>query len=144
MDVSNNSVMNVKQSDFRTALQDSLFNEIASRNDCKLYYTNTFGTIWIKDEEPTTEFRYVIIANQLIVSRILFKNRRRGCMTACFEILKQFASKLNYDTIVIQSVETYEMMQWCTKMDFMPSSCNIMVSDHFGRDVLIGDYYYHL
>lgn len=130
------------KSDFEKALRESLFSEIKNRNGCNLQCVESLGSTWIKDDELTTEFRYTALANRLIVSRIAFKNRHHGCMTACFKILKRFAANLNYDTIIIQSVETCEMMQWCLKMGFTASSCNFMTSDYQGRSVLLGDYHY--
>lgn len=130
------------KSDFEKALRESLFSEIKNRNGCNLQCVESLGSTWIKDDELTTEFRYTALANRLIVSRVAFKNRHRGCMTTCFEILKHFATNLNYDIIVIQSVETCEMMQWCLKMGFTAPSCNFMTRDSQGRSVLLGDYHY--
>lgn len=118
MSIDKISVFNDENSNTRKILQDRLITEIESRNNCKLNCTISFNTTWIKDEEATTEFRYAIVGNRMIVSRVMFKNRRSGCMTTCFEILKQFAAELGYATIVIQSVETYEMLQWCNKINF--------------------------
>lgn len=121
-------------------LQESLIDEISKRNECKLQCDISFKKVWIHDENYETEFRYVIFLNKIIVSRICFKNRHDGCMTACFEILKQFADKLNYSVIEIQSVQTFEMMQWCKKMNFVPGQCNLDIVDSQNRKVLIGDY----
>lgn len=121
-------------------LQESLMDEISKRNGCKLQCDISFKKVWIHDENYETEFRYVIFLNKLIVSRICFKNRHSWCMTACFEILKQFSDKLNYDIIEIQSVQTFEMMQWCRKMNFVPNQWNLDVIDSQNRKVFIGDY----
>lgn len=61
-------------------------------------------------------------------------------MSACFKILKSFAKKLNYHTIEIQSVETYEMQQWCRKNGFKPSCYALAITDENSREVIIGDY----
>ena len=121
-------------------LKDNLISEISKRNDCQIECQKSFNTVWLKNDSWGVEFRYVILMNKIIVSRICFKNRRQGCMNACFEILKSFAEKLNYHTIEIQSVETYEMQQWCRKNGFKPSSYAFATTDEKGREVILGDY----
>lgn len=61
-------------------------------------------------------------------------------MTACFDILKQFASILGYSTIQIQSVLTYEMQQWCLKHNFIPDVYNMLIQDEQGRNIITGNY----
>ncbi len=125
---------------YREELKDSLMYEIAKRNDCELECQETFQTVWLKDATYTTEFRYAILGDRIVVSRVNFKNRRSGCMRVCFELLKSFACKLNYRIIEIQSVETYEMQQWCLVNDFEPNSTAFVTTDESGHRVVIGDY----
>ena len=65
-------------------------------------------------------------------------------MTACFEILKQFADTLDYSVIQIQSVLTYEMQQWCLKHHFIPDVYNMLTQDEQGRNVITGNYEYKI
>ena len=65
-------------------------------------------------------------------------------MTACFDILKQFANTLGYSTIQIQSVLTYEMQQWCLKHHFIPDLYNILTQDEYGRNVITGNYEFEI
>lgn len=123
-------------------LQSQLIREISARNNSDILCDISFQTVWLHNESYETEFRYVIFSNKIIVSRVCFKNRHSGCMTACFEILKKFANLLNYNIIEIQSVETFEMMQWCKKMGFVPKEFNIDIKDINERTVCIGDYDY--
>lgn len=125
-------------------LKDQLMEEIFQRNKTKIKCYKSFSTVWLRDDYMETEFRYVILLNKIIVSRICFKNRRQGCMTRCFEILKAFADRLNYDTIEIQSVETYEMSEWCRKNKFVPAEYAISIRDNFGHEFMTGDYDYKL
>lgn len=126
----------------KTELQNELIHEISVRNNSDISCNISFQTVWLHDESYETEFRYVIFLNKVIVSRVCFQNRHNGCMTACFEILKKFADVLGYGIIEIQSVETFEMMQWCKKMGFAPREFNMYIKDTNGRIVCIGDYDY--
>lgn len=128
----------------KLALQSELIHEISARNNVNLSCDISFQKVWLHDELYETEFRYVIFLRKIIVSRICFKNRHSGCMTACFEILKKYAGVLDYDIIEIQSVETFEMMQWCRKMDFIPKEYNIDIKDEKERTVCIGNYNYKI
>ena len=121
-------------------LQTALTEVIEQYNHCKLDCNISFHTTWLYCTDNDTEFRYCILADKIIVSRICFKNKRSGCMTACFEILKQFADMLGYSTIQIQSVLTYEMQQWCLKHDFIPDIYNMLTQDEQGRNVITGNY----
>lgn len=125
---------------YEEKLKETLISEISKRNDCQIKCQKSFNTMWLKNDSWDVEFRYVIFMDKIIVSRICFKNKHQGCMTACFEILKSFAKKLNYHTIEIQSVETYEMQQWCKKNGFNPSCYALAITDEKGREVIVGDY----
>lgn len=123
-----------------TDLQTALTSTIEQYNHCKLDCNISFRTTWLYCKDNDTEFRYCILANKIIVSRICFTNKRNGCMAACFEILKQFANILGYSVIQIQSVLTYEMQQWCLKHNFIPDLYNMLTQDKYGRNVITGDY----
>jgi len=57
--------------------------------------------------------------NALVVSRVQFINRRKGKMTELYRILKLIQSKYETGKIVIESVETEEMRNWCQKNGFV-------------------------
>lgn len=135
---------NLKEKEAEKMLREKLTEEISKRNNCQIECNKSFNTVWLHNESYETEFRYVIFLKKVIVSRICFNNRHQGCMTACFEILKKFAETLNYEIIEIQSVETYEMMKWCEKMNFVSKGYNIATRDDKGREVIIGDYDYQI
>lgn len=125
-------------------LQTALTSVIEQYNHCKLDCNISFHTTWLYCKDNDTEFRYCILAGKIIVSRICFTNKRSGCMTACFDILKQFASILGYSTIQIQSVLTYEMQQWCLKHNFIPDVFNMLIKDEQSRNVITGNYEYEI
>lgn len=114
--------------------------DLAKHNDCELKCQETSQMVWLKDAADTTEFRYAILKDRVVVSRVNFKNRRSGCMHVCFELLKSFACKLNYNIIVIQAVQTYAMQQWCLANDFEPDDNTFMITDESGHEVVVGDY----
>ncbi len=125
---------------YREELKDALIREIAKHNDCELECQETSQMVWLKNAAVTTEFKYAILKDRVVVSCVNFKNRRSGCMRACFELLKSFACKLNYDIIVIQSVQTYAMQQWCLANGFEPDDITFMIIDGSGHEVVAGDY----
>lgn len=114
--------------------------DLAKHNDCELKCQETSQMVWLKDAADTTEFRYAILKDRVVVSRVNFKNRRSGCMHVCFELLKSFACKLNYNIIVIQAVQTYAMQQWCLANGFEPDDNTFMITDESGHEVVVGDY----
>lgn len=53
-----------------------------------------------------------------VISVVNLVNRHQGTMTKIFEIVKEFCLQNGVKTIIIQSVGTEEMMQWCQKFGF--------------------------
>lgn len=119
---------------------ESLISTIESHNDCVIRCDESFHTIWLHDEAYDNEFRYTILADRIIVSRICFQNKRNGCMTACFELLREFSDQESFSIIEIQSVLTYSMMMWCLKNDFEPSRDCMTFVDEDGHSIITGDY----
>lgn len=112
-----------------------------------LSWNETFQTTWITNKnrpEPLVEFRYAFLANQFIISRVCFANRRAGCMSDIYaEICKYIElGYINSDTIVIQSVLTPEMHAWCKKHGFICQN-GMEVTVH-NKTFLTGDYIKHL
>lgn len=115
---------------------------IEIKNGEKVNANKTFQTWWITgtDAESELEFRVSRLGNStLIISRVNFPVRRVGTMTNIFLILKQFCEKEKIPKITVQSVETKEMMDWCTKNGFVAAEFNIQIEDVFS-----GDYIYTL
>lgn len=120
-------------------LRDSLMKVISNNQQTELECNQSFKTLWIQNFEKQIEFRYVILGNKIIISRICFAKRHNGCMTECFSVIKTFAKDLGITKIVIQSVETKEMSNWCFKYNFKP---NDYCMEIYG--FLIGDYEYNV
>lgn len=84
---------------------------------------NSLSTIWIHDKHYETEFRFCFNGHfKLVISRVCFVNRRCGTMTKLLEKMKGFCNKYDVHNITIQSVETPEMVNFCIKNGFSPSS----------------------
>lgn len=108
---------------------------IEEKEQCKLQVNKSYQTYWLQNF-PETEFRISRLGNlQILISRVCFKNRRCGTMSTILELLKEYCIKEEIERIRIQSVETYEMMQFCIKHDMKPWRDNIWIGD-----VLLGDY----
>lgn len=119
---------------------DTIKTIIEERDQCVLDIQKSFQTYWMRDSSkiwnPETEFRISRLGNlQLLISRVRFKNRRCGTMAAILQILKEYCIEEKIERIRVQSVETYEMMQFCLKHEMKPNIDNIWVGD-----VLLGDY----
>lgn len=56
--------------------------------------------------------------NRLVVARVRFVHRRKGNMTELYRILKRIQRKYHTGPIVIESVMTDEMREWCLKNKF--------------------------
>lgn len=113
---------------------------IESADRIKLTCRRELNGIWLESKsykEPVTELRLLILSNiQVTVSRVCFKNTRHGTMTSVFEFLKDFCVKNNINQIIIQSVLTKEMANWCIKHGFNPvKSSSIEL-----HGIVIGDY----
>lgn len=110
---------------------------IEDNEEIDLSYYKNFTTYWIHDEGYNREFRIAFVGDRIIISRVCFENRRRGCMTRCFESIKRYALENGIREICIQSVLTQEMMAWCLDNDFRPNIYCMKVDG-----VIIGDYIY--
>lgn len=93
--------------------------------------------IWFSSDESDMELRLLLLMNfRLTVSRVLFAHRRQGTMTKVLAFLENFCKEHNIPEIVIQSVETKEMSNWCRKNHFQPNpSASIQI-----HDFIMGDY----
>lgn len=117
-------------------LQDMIEKAERTKMTCR----RELSGIWLESKNhdiPVTELRLLILSNiQVTVSRVCFKNERRGTMTSVFEFLKNFCIRNNINQIVIQSVLTKEMSNWCKKHGFNPmNAASIEING-----IVIGDY----
>lgn len=127
---------NVSDRDLNS-LKDELLRIIRSKEGNDVGCVTENNAFHIMNKYWDTEFRFTLLPDRVLVSRIMFRNKRKNTMTECFKLLIQFCKKYNLKGIVIQSVSTPEMVNWCNKNRFTPSIYN-MVCD----GVLMGDYEY--
>lgn len=117
-------------------LQDMIEKAEKTKMTCR----RELSGIWLESKNydiPVTELRLLILSNiQVTVSRVCFKNTRHGTMRSVFEFLKDFCVKNNINQIIIQSVLTKEMANWCIKHGFNP----IKSSSIELHGIVIGDY----
>ena len=114
---------------------------IEEKNDCNLVVEKSLGTYWIIDRsgyEVENEFRIACFTDyRIVISRVCFKNRRCETLTQILDILEKYGKENGFTEILIQSVETSEMMRFCLKNNFAPADFNIWMES---AGVLIGDY----
>lgn len=115
--------------------------EIIESNDNIILWTDVqLGrTYWIHSRDYGVEIRFSLLGDILTISRVCFENKRCGCMTKCYETILKKREGLGIKKIVIQSVLTKEMMNWCLKNGFTPSKDCIAFDD-----ILSGDYILNL
>ena len=117
-------------------LQDMIEKAEKTKMTCR----RELSGIWLESKNydiPVTELRLLILSNiQVTVSRVCFKNTRHGTMRSIFEFLKDFCIRNNINQIIIQSVLTKEMANWCIKHGFNP----IKSSSIELHGIVIGDY----
>ncbi|HPJ88660.1 MAG TPA: hypothetical protein PK466_05700 [Thermotogota bacterium] len=71
-----------------------------------------------KGNELMLKFRH---NSDLVVARVQFINQRKGNMTKLFDVLKKIKRRYKLKRIVIESVLTDSMHNWCHKNKFKPS-----------------------
>ena len=110
---------------------------IENKEHKKVHCFPEFNGIWIRDKGFETEMRLLILADfRVTVSRVCFSNRRQGLMTDIYCYLKEFCKEHNICQIMIQSVETKEMANWCIKHGFKPNPSSSLKLEEF----ICGDY----
>lgn len=92
--------------------------------------------IWFVSDESDMELRLLLLMHfRLTVSRVCFIHRRQGTMTKVMAFLEAFCKKHCIPEIVIQSVETKEMSNWCQKNNFQPNpSASMQINDFITGD----------
>lgn len=92
---------------------------------------------WFHSDNWESELRIIFLSTfRLTVSRVCFIRRRRGTMTEIGASLEAFCRTHQILELVIQCVETPEMVNWCIKNGFSPIPSASMIFD----GVILGDY----
>lgn len=93
--------------------------------------------LWYQNEDGQSELRLLFLFDyQVTVSRVGFIRRRQGTMTKVLSVLEDFCKKNKVEQLLVQSVETPEMANWCMKMGFTPDPNATFLFNGF----LTGDY----
>lgn len=113
---------------------------IEYKNPCNLNITESFNTIWYRDPESETELRILFLGDiKMTISRVAFKNKRVGTMTDIYNYLLNFCKEKGIKKIVVQSVETKEMADFCLKHNLQPNEYCMDAGDY-----LMGDYEFNI
>lgn len=113
---------------------------IECKNPCNLNITESFNTIWYRDPESETELRILFLGDiKMTISRVAFKNKRVGTMTDIYNYLLNFCKEKGIKKIVVQSVETKEMADFCLKYNLQPNEYCMDAGDY-----LMGDYEFNI
>lgn len=79
----------------------------------------SFCDLWIESYSVETELYLKSSFNKkLIISRIIFENRRKGIASQVLYWLKKYAKTHEFETIIIESVISIEMIKFCEKHSF--------------------------
>lgn len=114
-----------------------LQNVIERKNECSCNIDITFNTIWYRSKTDETELRISFLGNiQATISRVEFTHKRCGTFTEIIEILKRICVEKGIGRIVIQSTLTPEIVKFCKKNGFVPSSYSSYEMD----GIILGDY----
>lgn len=76
------------------------------------------NTLNIQSEDCETELYIKKSLNSLIVSRVTFKNKRQGTMTKVLDELINITKGYGYNKIIVESVLTKKMSEFCLKNNF--------------------------
>ncbi|WP_417202670.1 hypothetical protein [Acetoanaerobium sticklandii] len=87
--------------------------------ECHVDAKRLFITGINKKDKNELMLRYAGDRNELIVARICFIEQRQGKMTELYTILKRIQKKYKTGKIIIESVMTEGMEQWCIKYGFV-------------------------
>lgn len=116
---------------------EPLINCISDAEGVEIVADREMSGVWIHSKGYETEFRILLLSGySLTVSRVQFQKRHQGTMTKCLGILEDMAKNFDVPKIVIQSVLTQEMANWCVKNGFVPNTFATFMVD----GILIGDY----
>lgn len=93
------------------------------------------NNIFMMSAEQETELYIKKSLDSIIISRVNFKNKRKGIMTKVLNELINLTKHYRYDKIVVESVLSEEMSKFCIKNNF------IQKPNYFGEfDGYMGDY----
>ena len=116
---------------------ENLIKIIEKADNTKLFsnLSSFKNTLNLQSEDGETELYLKKSLNSLIISRVKLKNRRQGTMTAILKELVEVTKSYKYNTLLVESVLTKEMSEFCLKNGFKQKQ------NYFGEfDGYLGDY----
>lgn len=100
---------------------EEILHVMEKNESCKIDVHRGIREVWFQNRALETELRVLTLFNiQVTISRVFFVNRRCGTMTKIANILERFCRSNNIPRLLVQSVETPEMSNWCLKNGFFP------------------------
>lgn len=110
---------------------------LEEREGVKIMCGKELSGIWLHSKDFETELRLLLLGNKrMTVSRVCFQKRNKGNMTAVKDLLVQMCRSRHIPALVIQCVESQEMVNWCVKNGFVPNpSASLKIGD-----TIYGDY----
>lgn len=110
---------------------------IEKNESCKMDVQKEICGVWLQNRETQAELRILTLFQiKVTVSRVFFTNRRCGTMTQIAKILEGFCQNNNIPKLLIQSVGTPAMSNWCFKNGFRP----VPGTSFECRGVTLGDF----
>lgn len=110
---------------------------IRNREGVPIRAEKELSGFWFHSDNWESELRITFLSTfRLTVSRVCFIRRRSGTMTEVGAYLEEFCQTHQIPELVIQCVETPEMVNWCNKNGFSPIPSASMVFD----GIILGDY----
>lgn len=93
---------------------------LEERESQPMYLGRGIRELWFSADD-TTELRLLFLGTyKLTVSRVAFRNKRQGTMTAVLSILEQFCRDNGIERLVLQCAGTPEMTACALKNGFAP------------------------
>lgn len=108
---------------------------LSTGEQCEVNIEHEFNGVTFRG--PETELRILFLSTiKLTISNVKLHNRRCGTMSKVLTQLIEFCTENEIEKIVVQSVSTKDMMEFCLKHGFKPDP-NASLSN---GEMIIGDY----
>lgn len=110
---------------------DTIKTLVEKADDVKLdYSTSAAGnSIRLYSQEEETSLYFKVNFKSLIISNVILRNKRKGTMSCVLEEIKLLCHKYNVNEILVESVTTIEMYEFCLKHNFVKRDLYPSLSD---------------
>ena len=93
--------------------------EKAEKTKLNVTYSPFKNNVMLSAHEQETELYLKLSYNNIIISRVQFKNKRQGTMTRLLKEIILIAHKKEIKSVLVESVLTKEMSSFCIKNGFI-------------------------